>query len=103
MKAEPDLEFTIDHGTYDPDIHLPKNYGIIRQPSACEENIDLLLAIKSIPGNGARRDGLRESWLDPKIYSGLKVKHVFLFGVKGNCHYPILKRKDSRYTQVKYK
>merc|ERR1719337_438700 len=28
-----ELEFTIDHGTYDPDIHLPKKYGIIREPS----------------------------------------------------------------------
>ena len=64
----------------DPDIHLPKSYNVLQQPRKCENGVDLLFAIKSIPKNGDRRDGLRNSWLDPELYDGVRVRHVFLFG-----------------------
>ena len=34
------------------------------------------------PKNGDRRDGLRQSWLDPSLYEGVRIRHVFLFGKK---------------------
>ena len=59
-----------------------------RQPTKCKSDVDLLFAIKSVPKNGDRRDSLRNSWLDTSFYNGLKIKHVFLFGNKGN-HFKI--------------
>ena len=57
---------------------------VYRQPTKCKNDVDLLFAIKSVPKNGDRRDSLRNSWLDSSFYNGLKIKHVFLFGNKGN-------------------
>ena len=59
--------------TTDPDIHLPKHYGVLQKPLPCENGVDLLFAIKSIPKNGDRRDGLRQSWLDPSLYEGVRI------------------------------
>ena len=87
--VESKITFTIDHGSYDPEIHRPHEYSILHTPPPCN-NIDLLFAIKSIPKNRDRRNALRKSWLNPAYYKDINVQRVFLFGQDGMdvqvCH-----------------
>ena len=80
--ANSPIEFVIDHGAYDPEIHMPHSYAILQAPPTCHD-VDILFAIKSIPSNAARRNALRQSWLKSSNYHGFNVRRVFLFGEDG--------------------
>ncbi|MBN3313000.1 B3GN2 acetylglucosaminyltransferase, partial [Atractosteus spatula] len=66
-----------------------RDYALLmEQPGKCrsrfggegEEEVFLLLAIKSMPENFVRRQAVRESWGMEMAYDGLQVRTVFLLG-----------------------
>ncbi|XP_075194271.1 N-acetyllactosaminide beta-1,3-N-acetylglucosaminyltransferase 3-like [Anomaloglossus baeobatrachus] len=58
---------------------------LLDSPMKCggpsNEDVFLLLAIKTAPGNFERREAIRRTWGEEKTYNGAKVKRVFLSGV----------------------
>uniref|UniRef100_A0A8C5PW50 Hexosyltransferase n=1 Tax=Leptobrachium leishanense TaxID=445787 RepID=A0A8C5PW50_9ANUR len=66
--------------------HFPQ---ILNSPMKCggpasSEEVFLLLAIKSSPGNYERRAILRQTWAVEQKYSGAQVKTIFLSGTVGD-------------------
>ncbi|XP_073516540.1 N-acetyllactosaminide beta-1,3-N-acetylglucosaminyltransferase 3-like isoform X1 [Phyllobates terribilis] len=61
---------------------------LLDSPMKCggphNEDVFLLLAIKTAPGNFERREAIRRTWGEEKTYNGAKVKRVFLSGVPRN-------------------
>ncbi|XP_077126668.1 acetylgalactosaminyl-O-glycosyl-glycoprotein beta-1,3-N-acetylglucosaminyltransferase-like [Ranitomeya variabilis] len=58
---------------------------LLDSPMKCggpdNEDVFLLLAIKTAPGNFERREAIRRTWGEEKTYNGAKVKRIFLSGV----------------------
>ena len=50
------------------------------QPTACNSDTQLLIAIKALHTNYARRTAIRNTWGNPKYFQDFKMKRLFLFG-----------------------
>jgi len=66
--------------SYEPPINKIRNYKIVLQPRPCNENVELVLGIKSIVTNYDRRKQIRAGWGAQKYFSKYKIKRLFLFG-----------------------
>uniref|UniRef100_A0A8D0H571 Hexosyltransferase n=1 Tax=Sphenodon punctatus TaxID=8508 RepID=A0A8D0H571_SPHPU len=71
-----------------------RNYPLlVNQPAKCAGNRTfLLLAIKSVPGNFAARQAVRETWGREGNLGGLPVRTVFLLGSAQGSHEPDLRQ-----------
>lgn len=57
--------------------HFPMLLDI---PDKCEENIFLLLVIKSSPMNYERREVLRKTWAKERLHNGMWIRRIFILG-----------------------
>ncbi|CAM4618401.1 unnamed protein product [Lepidochelys kempii] len=66
---------------------------LVNQPHKCAGNgTFLLLAIKSVPGNFAARQAVRETWGREGAHGGQPVRTIFLMGAAHGPHQPDLRR-----------
>uniref|UniRef100_A0A452ID22 Hexosyltransferase n=1 Tax=Gopherus agassizii TaxID=38772 RepID=A0A452ID22_9SAUR len=66
---------------------------LVNQPHKCAGNRTfLLLAIKSVPGNFAARQAVRETWGREGEHGGRPVRTLFLMGAAHGQHQPDLRR-----------
>ncbi|XP_048093060.1 N-acetyllactosaminide beta-1,3-N-acetylglucosaminyltransferase 4-like [Alosa alosa] len=97
--------------------HLPQSYQeflryrhcrtfpILLTPSPCEDDLYLLLAVKSTAMHVDRRAAVRNTWGNAGKIQGRRVKLVFLMGrsydlVQGHDLQPLLQRESNRYGDI---
>ena len=77
------LNFGINHGSFDPEIPLIRNYDILIEPKSCHPDNYILFGIKSEAGHPERRTAVRKTWGDSSYYQ-------VLIGFSGNRIFFIL-------------
>uniref|UniRef100_A0A0E9Q0T9 Hexosyltransferase n=1 Tax=Anguilla anguilla TaxID=7936 RepID=A0A0E9Q0T9_ANGAN len=54
---------------------------LINHPEKCrEENVNLLIVVKSVIEQRDRREAVRKTWGKEQVINGLKIKTLFLIG-----------------------
>ena len=79
LKSEK-LNFGINHGSFDPEIPLIRNYDILIEPKSCHPDNFILFGIKSEAGHPERRTAVRKTWGDSSYYqvlNGFSLNRIF--------------------------